>query len=237
MNKKLSSSRPLVVSLALLGLTACSVGGANRTTTGTLGGAATGAGLGAIIGNQTGNPEVGVAIGSAAGAIVGALTGNKLDGVDAENQRAREKVAMQEAKLEENRKLIEALKRRGADVSETKRGVVVNLPDVLFQFDSDRLTREAELTLSDVSEVVRGTKRNISVEGHTDSIGTVVYNKDLSRRRANTVASGLRHRGVPASKISARGFGEGSPIASNNTDTGRARNRRVEVIIENQPRY
>ncbi len=213
------------------------MGGANRTTTGTLGGAATGAGLGAIIGNQTGNPEVGVAIGSAAGAIVGALTGNKLDGVDADNQRARDKVAAQEAKLEENRKLIEALKRRGADVTETKRGVVVNLPDVLFQFDNDRLTREAEMTLNDVSEVVRGTNRNISVEGHTDSIGTVVYNKDLSRRRANTVARGLRHRGVSARKISSRGFGEGSPIASNNTDAGRARNRRVEVIIENQARY
>ncbi|MCL4165068.1 UNVERIFIED_CONTAM: hypothetical protein GTU68_011927, partial [Idotea baltica] len=104
-----------------------------------------------------------------------------------------------------------------------------------FQFDRAELTPEAHRTIVEVSEVILPIRdREISVEGHTDSIGTVTYNKDLSRRRAEQVSSKLSSQGVPRRQLRVVGFGEGAPIATNNSEAGRARNRRVEVIIENR---
>ncbi len=227
-----------ILCIVVLLLSGCAVGGVNRTTTGAVGGAAVGAGLGAIIGNQTGDPGAGVAIGSAAGALGGALIGNQLDGNDRANAGSRQRIEDQQARLEENHRLIQELKSRGADVSQTSRGVIVNLPDVLFQFNSARLTREAQGTLSDITEVIQNAPgRQISVEGHTDSIGTTSYNKRLSLRRANSVADGLRTRGIAGERLRVTGYGEGSPIASNNSEAGRSRNRRVEIVIENANRF
>ena len=77
-------------------------------------------------------------------------------------------------------------------------------------------------------------ERKILVEGHTDSVGTVNYNLRLSENRARSVADQLVNSGVPRRSVSTRGFGEGDPIASNRAESGRKRNRRVEVIIENR---
>jgi len=110
----------------------------------------------------------------------------------------------------------------------------VNLPDVLFQFDRYQLTPEARRTVRDIGDVLKDVKgRRIAVEGHTDTVGTFMYNKRLSENRAREVSRELEHRGIPRGQMSVSGFGEGRPIATNNTDAGRARNRRVEVIIEN----
>ena len=215
-------------------LSACTAGGLNKTQTGTLGGAAAGAGLGAIIGNQTGNAGAGTAIGAGIGALGGALAGNQLDRADKENEQLNQRIAQNQRLLDENRRLIEELRRRGADVKSTRRGVVINLPDILFEFDRARLTPEAHRTLDEITDVVRTVRdRPIAVEGHTDSIGTVMYNKQLSKRRARTVANKLASKGIPRAQMNIIGYGEGSPIATNNTDAGRARNRRVEIIIEN----
>lgn len=201
---------------------------------GALGGAALGAGLGAIIGNQTGSTGAGIAIGSAFGALSGALVGNELDNQeDHINERDR-LIGDQERALEENRRLIDELKRRGTDARLTPRGVVVNLPDVLFEFNSSSLTSEASRTARQIAEVIQGgSERHISIEGHTDSIGTVSYNQRLSESRARSVADELSHNGVPRSRMTARGLGESQPIADNDSAAGRQRNRRVEVIIEN----
>jgi len=234
--KKFQAST-ILLSLSMLFCVGWAVGGVNRTTTGAVGGAGLGAGLGAIIGNQTGSAGAGVAIGSAAGALGGALIGNQLDENDRANSDSRRRIEDQQARLEENHRLISELKERGADVTQTSRGVIVNLPDVLFQFNSSRLTGDAQGTLSEISEVIRDLPdRQISVEGHTDSIGTTSYNKRLSVRRANSVADGLRSRGVSGQRLRVAGYGEGSPIATNNSEAGRARNRRVEIVIENQQR-
>ena len=235
---KESKARLGILCLVVLLLSGCVVGGVNRTTTGAVGGAAVGAGLGAIIGNQTGDPGAGVAIGSAAGALGGALIGNQLDENDRANADSRQRIEDQQSRLEENHRLVQELKRKGADVSQTSRGVIVNLPDVLFQFNSSRLTGEAQGTLSDITEVIQSTPgRQISVEGHPDSIGSTSYNKRLSLRRANSVADGLRTRGIEGGRLRVIGYGEGSPIASNNSDAGRSRNRRVEIVIENSNRF
>ena len=222
----------ILISLSFL-LSSCSQTFSNMQK-GALAGATLGAGSGAIVGSQSGKAGPGIAIGAGLGALAGAVLGNRVDVAEAENKELEKKVALTQTQLDENRKLIDELRKRGADVQGTERGVVVNLPDILFQFDRAGLTSNAKRTISEISEVITTVKdRNISVEGHTDSIGSFQYNKELSQKRARNVANELNFKGVPRRQISVRGYGEGAPIATNNTDRGRARNRRVEIIIEN----
>ena len=222
----------LLVSLSFI-LSSCSAQFANWQK-GALAGATLGAGSGAMIGSQSGNAGPGVAIGAGLGALAGGLLGKRVDVAQSENKELEKKVALTQSQLDENRQLIDELRKRGADVQGTERGVVVNLPDILFQFDRAELTNNARRTISEVSEVIKTVKdRHISIEGHTDSIGSVQYNKQLSRKRAQNVSNELSYKGVPLRQISVIGYGEGAPIATNNTDRGRARNRRVEIIIEN----
>lgn len=234
----MKASAPILRALCLssiLALAACEGREFGARETGALGGAALGAGLGAIIGHQTGATGAGIAIGSAFGALSGGLIGNEIDNQDRAISATDERIAAQDRMLEENRRLIDELRSRGADVRTTERGVVVNLPDVLFEFDSARLTPDARRVAADVARAVQSAPgRRISVEGHTDAIGTIEYNQRLSEDRARSVASELVIEGVPRSRIATRGFGETRPLASNKTAPGRQRNRRVEVIIENR---
>lgn len=198
-------------------------------------GAALGAGLGAIVGNQTGSTGAGIAIGSGFGALAGGLIGNEIDNQNAALDDREAKLDAQERELAENKRLIEQLRARGADVRSSNRGVVVNLPDVLFDFNSSRLTGEAGRTVRDIADVARtASDRRIAVEGHTDSVGTIEYNRRLSLDRARSVADALSREGVPRGRLSVRGLGESEPVTTNATSSGRARNRRVEVIIENR---
>ncbi len=230
MNRWLFVTLYATLSLAVQGCAA------NNATKGAVGGGALGAGLGAIVGNSVGhNTGAGIAIGTAAGALGGALIGNQFDQEDEANRRLGNRLAQNQSVLDENRRLIDELRRRGADVRSSRRGVVINLPDVLFEFDRANLTPEAHRTIAEISDVLRDVHRSISIEGHTDSIGTVVYNKHLSDRRAQSVEHELARNGVSESQMRSTGFGEGTPIATNNTEAGRARNRRVEVIVENEP--
>lgn len=202
---------------------------------GALSGAALGAGLGAIIGNQTGSTGAGIAIGSAIGGLSGGLIGHSLDATDDQIAETDRRLSEQDRQIAENKRLIAELRARGADARVTDRGVVVNLPDVLFEFDSSRLTADASRTVREIAAVLREQgRRHISVEGHTDSLGTVAYNERLSAARAQAVADRLIASGVPRSGLVARGYGESRPIASNSSPEGRQRNRRVEVIVENR---
>lgn len=213
----------------------CSAYSPGATEIGTLGGAAAGAGLGAIIGHQTGNAGVGVAIGSAAGALGGAILGAQVDRTDQAISERQRRIDEQERMIAENARLLEELKQRGIDVRDTERGVVVNLPDVLFEFGRSELTSSARGTVQEIAEVLKqAPNRRLSIEGHTDSIGTIEANHRLSESRARTVATELEASGIPNRAITTRAFGETTPIASNKTEQGRKRNRRVEVVIENQ---
>ncbi|MCB0353470.1 MAG: OmpA family protein [Bdellovibrionales bacterium] len=224
----------LFLALFLCVLVGCEGGQVGNTEKGALGGAAVGAGLGAIIGSATGDAGVGTAIGGGIGALSGALIGRAIDQDEARELETDNRLSENEKLLQENQRLIDELKRRGADVRVTDRGVVVNLPDVLFEFDQSRLTPGARDRVADIAQVVRDIQdRRISVEGHTDSVGSISYNQDLSERRARVVAASLVEEGISRRRIFTRGFGEGRPIATNQTDSGRARNRRVEVIVEN----
>ena len=223
------------LSLALtLMVSACQDMNIGATGVGALGGAAAGAGLGAIIGNQTGSAGAGVAIGSAVGALGGALVGRQIERQDQALDARQRQIDEQDRIIEENRRLIEELRRTGVDARGSARGVVVHLPDVLFQFGKSNLTSGAQGTVAEIAHSVsRAQGRHISVEGHTDSIGSIEYNHRLSDSRAKTVAGELEYNGVAARRITTRALGEAQPIASNRTEEGRRLNRRVEVVIEN----
>lgn len=111
--------------------------------------------------------------------------------------------------------------------------LVVNMPqDVLFATDSAALRPDLSRDIQAVANnLVRYPNSRIEVVGHTDNTGSAAYNQDLSQRRAVAVADVLRNSGVPSARITAYGRGEDAPIASNQTPSGQAQNRRVEIII------
>ena len=135
-------------------------------------------------------------------------------------QAAQARVAALEAKLRE----IEA--------QQTERGLLVTLGDVLFEFGKADLLTAAGPRLDKLAEFLRQyPERRLLVEGYTDSVGSVPYNLELSRRRAQAVQAALTLRGIDASRITTQGYGKDYPVANNATAEGRALNRRVEVII------
>jgi len=123
------------------------------------------------------------------------------------------------------------------NATKTDRGLVVTLGDVLFETGKSDLHGGAPDNLNKLAAFLnRYETRTAMIEGHTDNVGTEDSNLGLSQRRAAAVQSYLVNRGVNANRITAAGEGETSPIASNDTATGRQQNRRVEVIISNATR-
>lgn len=208
---------------------------------GALAGGGIGAATGAVIGAATGNPGAGAAIGGALGGVVGGLAGDQLQQRDQVIAEQQQEIDNQRQELTRNRELLTELRRQNLEVQETKRGVVVNLPDVLFEFSEARLIPEAQIKVRGIAEILSSMvkERRISVEGHTDSVGSPSFNQELSEHRAENVALALVDSGISPGRISTRGYGERYPAASNTytdgTDNpvGRAKNRRVEIVIQN----
>lgn len=228
----------------LLFMFVCTVGCAQPLSTrekSTLGGAGLGAATGAIIGAAVGNPGAGAAIGGALGGVTGAVVGNQFQKRDTELAANEQQIEQQRQEISRNRQLLEELKRRNLEARETERGVVVNLPDVLFEFGRSDLTGDAQSRVQGIADVLndQARGRRISIEGHTDAIGGEEANQRLSERRAGSVASALATSGVAQDRVTTTGYGERYPVAPNtnpdgsDNSTGRAKNRRVEVVIEN----
>jgi outer membrane protein OmpA-like peptidoglycan-associated protein len=127
----------------------------------------------------------------------------------------------------------------GFDVSRSGDRLIVTMPNtILFDFDSYELRYEARRDLEQVANILlRYPETTIIVAGHTDSIGDAGYNQRLSEYRAQAVANYLISRGVQPYRISAVGYGETMPVASNASEAGRQRNRRVELDIRVNPQY
>lgn len=200
---------------------------------GALGGAAAGGAIGAAVGR----PGVGAAVGGVLGLGAGALIGDQLQGQQNKQAEQQKALDQQRSEIDKNRALIEELKKSNIEAKETSRGVMVNLPSVNFEFDSADLTRDGRSKVNQIADIIRrdAPNRKISVEGHAsrESAAQEDYNQRLSERRANTVADSIERSGVDARNVSSRGLGTRSPVATNDTESGRSQNRRVEVIIEN----
>ena len=112
--------------------------------------------------------------------------------------------------------------------------VIFSLPGINFEFNSAKLTKEAKRRLVAGIDSVRNLEGSIAVrvEGHTDSVGSEEYNETLSLKRAETVVEYLVSQGANGNRLSAVGMGELHPVANNDTDAGRAANRRVDFVIE-----
>ena len=110
---------------------------------------------------------------------------------------------------------------------------ILSLNDVHFEFDKATLTPEAQSTLDEAVDALLNSDEvvEVRVEGHTDSIGTEEYNQNLSQRRAESVVDYLTSKGVNGNNLIPVGMGENHPIANNETDAGRALNRRVDFVV------
>lgn len=208
----------LIAATAALTLTGCvetvrDPNNPNRNTqTGALAGAATGALVGILAGDNAEERRRGAVIGAAVGAGGGALIGRQLDKQEAELR----------SQLGNN-----------VGITNTGERLIVSMPqDILFATDSASLTGSLTADLQTLAASMnRYPSSTITVVGHTDNVGDAGYNQQLSQRRAWAVADVLTRSGVAPSRVSAVGRGEDQPVADNLTDAGRARNRRVEIII------
>ena len=180
-------------------------------------GAAGGGVVGAVIGHKTGSTARGAIIGAVVGGVAGALIGDRMD-------KQAEKLA---AELE------------AAKVSRVGEGIAVTFDSgILFPFDSAELTAEARTNLRKLAASLQDEARtNVTVVGHTDSVGKDSYNQQLSERRGRAAVDYLVSEGVASSRLVSSGVGEAEPIASNETDQGRRENRRVEVAIYANPEW
>lgn len=115
---------------------------------------------------------------------------------------------------------------------QTESGVVVTLGDVLFETGQAELRSDSQTSLVEVVDLLQSEpSKSIRIEGHTDSVGDAATNLQLSEQRANSVLSALESLGVDPARITVVGMGEDFPIASNDTEEGRSKNRRVDVIL------
>lgn len=197
-------------------LTSCeSVQNANNTQKGAAIGTAAGAVIGGILGNNIGkggNAPLGAVLGGVVGGAAGGVIGNKMD------KQAKE--------------IKETLP--GAEVERVGEGIKVTLNEntVNFDFNSANLTTLAKTNLDKLVTVLKNNPdTNINIYGHTDSIGSDAANLRISAQRAAAVKNYFVANGISASRMFTEGLGKSSPIASNDTDAGRAKNRRVEFAI------
>jgi len=201
--------RTTLAVLIVAGLAGCSE--MSKEQKGAVIGAAAGGAAGAVIGTQTGSTARGAIIGAVIGGAAGAIIGHQMD------QQAKE--------LEQNIP--------GATVERVGEGIQVTFASgLLFGFDSDVVRGDARSNLNELSRSLdKYDDSNLLIVGHTDAVGRESYNQDLSERRAESAANYLISQGVDRNRIDTRGLGETEPVASNETDSGRSRNRRVEVAI------
>jgi outer membrane protein OmpA-like peptidoglycan-associated protein len=182
----------------------------SRAAMGAGAGALAGILLGGVIGGKTGR-IVGAGIGGVAGGVIGAQMDKQI------------------------RELKEATAGTGVDVTEVDNGqaILVNLPDgVTFDVNSTAVKPQFRTTLDQIAQSLQQYPNSlVDVYGHTDSTGSEAYNQTLSENRARAVGNYLSMRGVSAARLRTLGLGETQPVDTNDTEAGRARNRRVEIKI------
>jgi len=202
--------------LLMMGATGC--GSLNNAAKGGLigtgGGAAIGAGIGALIGKGKG-AAIGGAIGAVAGGVAGTLIGKKMD------KQARELAQIAGAQVD-----------TCTDVNGFE-GIKVTFDNgILFGFNSSKLGNDAKSSLNEFAKsLLNNPQTDVQIYGHTDNVGTRAANEKVSTARASEVKNYLTNAGVPGARLSSQGLAYDYPVASNDTEAGRAQNRRVEIYI------
>ena len=183
----------------------------NKTQKGAVIGTAGGAAVGAVIGKAAGNTALGAIIGATVGGVTGAVIGKKMD-----KQAEEIKKEVPDAKVER-----------------VEEGIIVEFnSQILFGFDRSDLANSAQGNLNDLVTILnKYPDTNIEIQGHTDNAGTDDYNQGLSERRASSVSTYIRGKGINTSRISIKGFGESAPKYANDTEANKALNRRVDFLI------
>ncbi|MCJ7452893.1 MAG: OmpA family protein [Steroidobacteraceae bacterium] len=203
----------VAVSVALAGCASVEDFAQNPEKQKTRQGTAIGAVGGVAVGLIAGGGWQGALIGAGVGALAGGLAGNYMD--------------KQEAKLRQQ------MAGTGVEVVRMGDNLTLSMPgNVTFAFDSAQLNPQFDSVLDKLAQTLSEyNKTVIQVAGHTDSTGSHAYNMKLSLERADSVKAYLESRGVPGSRLVTIGAGPDYPIASNDTEEGRAQNRRVEITI------
>ena len=185
----------------------------NRTKRGALIGAAIGAAAGLLSGDDAVERRQRALVGAGVGGLAGAGIGAYQDRQEAELRRQ--------------------MAGTGVDVVRQGDNITLNMPsNITFDFDSSTLKPQFTPILDNVAQTLTQYNQTVvEVAGHTDNVGTDSYNQALSERRANSVAAYLGSRGVMQQRMITVGAGESRPIASNDTESGRAQNRRVEITL------
>lgn len=183
----------------------------SRTQQGLIIGGLGGAATGALIGGKNSSGK-GALIGGILGAASGGLIGNYMD------KQAQELASV-------------------AEVQRTDDGIRVTMRDkILFDTGQSILKPESRLGLVKIADVIRKyNKTEVAIVGHTDNVGSASYNQGLSERRANSVQVFLVNQGVSAGRLKTIGMSFDDPVASNDSEEGRAMNRRVELHITPDP--
>lgn len=188
--------------------------------------------------NDNNRTQKGAIIGAVAGAVAGLLSGD-----DATERRQRALVgagvgglaggAIGNYQDRQERALRERMAGTGVDVVRQGDNITLNMPDnITFGFDSSQLQSQFYPVLDNVAATLREYNQTIvEVAGHTDSKGTDEYNQALSVRRADSVGNYLMGKGLVRDRFIITGAGESRPVASNDSESGRAQNRRVEITL------
>ncbi len=200
----------------VLGVSSC--GSMNNTTKGTLigsgGGAALGAGIGALIGHGKG-AAIGAAVGAVAGGTAGVLIGKKMD------KQAKELAEIAGAQVD-----------TVTDANNLTAIKVTFDGGILFDFNKSSLSSSAKKSLSQFATSLRNNpETNVQIYGYTDNVGSQAANEKVSTNRASEVKRYLNESGVNSSRLTSEGRYWLDPVASNDTEAGRAQNRRVEIYI------
>ena len=203
-----------IVKLLFMGVMAASIvscSSLNRTQKGAAVGTAGGAATGAVIGRAAGNTALGAIIGGTVGGVAGAIIGKQMD-----------------KQAEEMEKNIP-----DANVTRVDEGILLELNgEILFGFDQEVLTATAQSNLDELVNILnKYPDTDIEVQGHTDSKGSVKYNQALSERRSSAVVNYLKVRNIRAARLTMVGYGESAPRYTNDTEDGRAKNRRVDFLV------
>ncbi|UFH56492.1 OmpA family protein [Spirosoma sp. KNUC1025] len=183
----------------------------NKTQKGAIVGATGGAVVGSVIGQRTGKTALGAILGATVGGAAGAVIGRRMD------------------------KQAEEMKRQmpNAQVERVGEGIKITFgSDILFDTDSYALKSATKQQLIEFAKTLNKYEdTEIRIEGHADATGPEDYNLKLSKQRADAVGSYLEAQGVKTSRVDEKGYGEAQPVADNTTETGRQKNRRVDIAV------